>query len=87
MLKTMLNREFVERVLTRRNISQNSLAKRLRISSGYMSLIMNGDRYVSAKMRRRICRYFRRYDFNDVFTIIDVDKKNDESGPGRNQAK
>jgi hypothetical protein len=33
MLKIMLNREFVEKVLTRRNISQNGLARRLRISS------------------------------------------------------
>jgi transcriptional regulator with XRE-family HTH domain len=78
MLKTMLNREFVEKMLTRRNISQNGLARRLRISSGHMSLIMNGDRYISAKIRRRICRYFRRYDFNDIFIIIDDSKGNDE---------
>ena len=74
MLKIMLNREFVEKVLARRNISQNGLAKRLRISSGHMSLIMNGDRYISAKIRRRICRYFRHYDFNDIFIIIDDSK-------------
>jgi transcriptional regulator with XRE-family HTH domain len=78
MLKTMLNRAFVERMLARRNISQNSLAKRLRISSGYMSLIMNGDRYVSARIRRRICRYFRRYDFSAIFIIIDDNKGNDK---------
>jgi transcriptional regulator with XRE-family HTH domain len=82
MLKTMLNCAFVERILTKRNISQNSLAKRLRISSGYMSLIMNGDRYVSAKIRRRICRYFRRYDFSDIFIIIDDNKGNDKQNSG-----
>jgi transcriptional regulator with XRE-family HTH domain len=82
MLKTMLNRAFVERMLTKRNISQNSLAKRLRISSGYMSLIMNGDRYVSARIRRRICRYFRRYDFSDIFIIIDDNKGNDKQNSG-----
>ena len=82
MLKIMLNREFVEKVLTRRNISQNGLAKRLRISSSYMSQIMNGGRYISARMRRRIFRYFRRYDFNDVFIIIEDNKENDENKPG-----
>jgi transcriptional regulator with XRE-family HTH domain len=82
MLKIMLNREFVEKVLTRRNISQNGLAKRLRISSSYMSQIMNGGRYISARMRRRIFRYFRRYDFNDVFIIIQDDKGNDRNKPG-----
>jgi transcriptional regulator with XRE-family HTH domain len=82
MLKTMLNREFVEKVLTRRNISQNGLARRLRISTAYMSQIMNGGRYISAKMRRRIFRYFRRYDFNDLFIIIEEDKGNDEKHTG-----
>jgi len=82
MIKIMLNREFVGKVLTRRNISQNGLARRLRISSGYMSQIMNGSRYISAKMRRRIFRYFRRYEFNDLFIIIDDDKGNDENRHG-----
>lgn len=82
MLKIMLNREFVEKVLTRRNISQNGLARRLRISSSYMSQIMNGSRYISAKMRRRIFRYFRRYDFNELFITIDDDKGNDENKHG-----
>jgi len=82
MIKIMLNREFVEKMLMRRNISQNGLARRLRISSGYMSQIMNGSRYISAKIRRRICRYFRRYDFNDLFIIIEDGKGNDEKNPG-----
>jgi len=82
MIKIMLNREFVGKVLTRRNISQNGLARRLRISSGYMSQIMNGSRYISAKMRRRIFRYFRNYDFNDLFLIIEDGKGNDEKNPG-----
>jgi transcriptional regulator with XRE-family HTH domain len=82
MMKIMLNREFVEKVLARRNISQNGLARRLRISSSYMSQIMNGGRYISAKMRRRIFRYFRRYDFDDLFIIIEDDKGNDDNKPG-----
>jgi transcriptional regulator with XRE-family HTH domain len=82
MLKIMLNREFVEKVLTRRNISQNGLARRLRISSSYMSQIMTGGRYISPKMRRRIFRYFRRYTFNDLFIIIEDDKGNDKNKSG-----
>ena len=82
MLKIMLNREFVEKVLVRRNISQNGLARRLRISTSYMSQIMNGGRYISAKMRRRIYRQFRRYDFSDVFIIIEDGKGNGEKNPG-----
>jgi len=76
MLKIKLNREFVERVLARRNISQNGLARRLRVSSGYISLIMTGGRYISPKMRRGILRYFRRYTFNELFIIIEDGKGN-----------
>jgi len=71
MLKVKLNREVVEVVLVRRNLSQNGLARRLGVSSGYISQIMTGGRFISPKMRRRMLRYFRGYTFNDLFIIED----------------
>jgi transcriptional regulator with XRE-family HTH domain len=71
MLRVKLNREFVEMVLARRNLSQNGLARNLGVSSGYISQIMTGRRFISAKMRQRMLRYFRGYTFNDLFIIED----------------
>ena len=71
MVKVRLKREAIEAVLARRNLSQNALAKRLGVSSGYISQIMTGDRYVSPKMRQRMLRYFRGYTFNELFVVED----------------
>ena len=83
MLKVKLNREAIEMVLARRNLTQNALARRLGVSSGYISQIMTGGRCVSPKMRQRMLRYFRGYTFNDLFTVEDGKRSKGNAGNRR----
>jgi transcriptional regulator with XRE-family HTH domain len=53
-LRVKLKKEAVRLALTRENLTQNEMAKRLGISSGYMSQIMTGSRHPSAAVRRLI---------------------------------
>jgi transcriptional regulator with XRE-family HTH domain len=71
MLKVVVRQTKVERLLTKRNLSQNAFAERLGISSGYMSQLMRGSRYPSAELRAKILRSLRNISFDDVFEIID----------------
>ena len=54
-------------LLDRENLSQNALAQKLKISSGYMSQLMSGKRFAGAKIRRRIQDAFPRFGFDDLF--------------------
>lgn len=54
--------------MARQNISQNELAKKLGITSGYMSQLVCGTRYPSPKVRQRILDVLD-MDFDDVFLI------------------
>jgi len=69
MVKVRLNRDFVDILLARRNISQNSLARMLGLSSGYMAQLMNGDRYPSPKLRQRILEILNPLSFDDLFIV------------------
>jgi transcriptional regulator with XRE-family HTH domain len=71
MLKVAVKQTEVERLLTKRNLSQNAFAERLGISSGYMSQLMRGSRYPSAELRAKILRSLKKITFDDVFEIID----------------
>lgn len=64
--------------LARRNVSQNSFARRVGITSGYMSQILCGERNPSPKIRERILhtlnaaqKFLGRPDFafDDLFKI------------------
>ena len=59
--------------MARQNISQNELAKRLGITSGYMSQLVCGTRYPSPKVRQKILDVLG-IDFDDVF-IIERDER------------
>ena len=49
-----LNPEAVWEHLDRHNLSQNELARQLEITSGYLGLLMNGQRHPSPAMRRKL---------------------------------
>ncbi len=68
-MKVRLNAEALRLMLVRRNLSQNELARRMRISSGHMSLLMRGMRSPSPKVRRRLLRSLRVESFDDLFTV------------------
>jgi plasmid maintenance system antidote protein VapI len=61
--------------LIKRNKSQNWLAVRMKICSGYMSQLMNNSRGISGKLRQRLMDIFPECMFNELFII-----KKDEGG-------
>ena len=78
MFRVKLNRKAVELAIIRRNLTQNGLARRLDISSGYMSQIMTGDRCPSAAIRQRLLLYLPEHTFDDLF-IIETSEDDQES--------
>jgi len=71
MLKVTVKQSEVERLLAKRNLSQNAFAERLGISSGYMSQLMRGSCYPSAELRAKILRSLRGVGFDDIFEVMD----------------
>ena len=71
MLKVRLNCDAVQLATVRRNMSQNMLAMRIGISSGYISQLMCGTRYASPKVRQKILDIFTPLTFDDLFIIED----------------
>ena len=69
MIKVKLKKEAAKMALARKNLTQNELARRLGISSGYMSQIMTGNRHPSAAVRHLILRNLRGHSFDDLFEI------------------
>lgn len=49
-----LNPKAVWEYMDRNNLSQNDLARQLNVTSGYLSLLMNGQRHPSPALRRRL---------------------------------
>ncbi len=74
MLKVLIRQGEVERLLTKRNLSQNAFAKRLGISTGYMSQLMRGNRYPSAELRAKILRSMKNINLDKIFVIMDDDE-------------
>ena len=55
-LKVRLDPHAAWRLMDRLDISQNELARRAGLASGYMSELMNGKRSPSSRTRRRLLR-------------------------------
>jgi transcriptional regulator with XRE-family HTH domain len=68
MIKVRVNQDAVQLAMAKRNMSQNMLAIRAGISSGYISQIMCGTRYPSPRVRQKILDVLD-MDFDDVFLI------------------
>jgi len=69
MLKAKLKAPVVRRFLARKNRSQNWLARKMEISSGYLSQMLNGTRNPSPRVRERIMDVFEAHDFDDLFIV------------------
>jgi transcriptional regulator with XRE-family HTH domain len=57
------------RAIARRNMSQNMLAIRAGISSGYISQIMCGTRNPSPAVRQKLQEILQPLTFDDIFII------------------
>ena len=68
-MKVYLKTNFIQKKLIRKNKSQNWLADRFGITSGYMSQLMDGSRNPSPELREKILQVFPDNDFDDLFVI------------------
>lgn len=72
MLKAKLRSEYVQEHLLRRNMSQAKLARRLGVSTGYMSQLMTGQRMPGPVLRLRLMNEFS-VGFDTLFEITKRD--------------
>ena len=68
-MKVYLKSKNLKEILIRKNKSQNWLAYRLEVSSGYMSQLMDGSRSPSPKLRERMMNILIEYKFDHLFII------------------
>ena len=68
MIRVRVKRDAVQIAMAKKNLSQNMLAMRTGISSGYISQLILGARYPSPRVRQRILDALG-MDFDEVFII------------------
>ena len=82
LLRVLLKPDAVWRLLDLLHISQNELARRVGISSGYMSDRMCGERLRSPHMRRRLQDILGVTDFHDLSSSVPLTtRKTRRQGP------
>ena len=69
MVKVALKAQGLLKILAKKNKSQNWLAFRMQISSGYMSQLMTGMRHPSPKMREKMLTALPNHTFDELFRI------------------
>ena len=77
-IRVKLNQVAVLHAIARRNMSQNMLAIRTGISSGYISQIMCGTRNPSPVVRQKLQDVLQPLTFDDIF-IIEENGENDSN--------
>ena len=73
-MKVMLNTNAVWPRLTRLHMSQNKLARLVRVSPSHMSRIINGRRCPSPDLRRRIAEALGCPEFDELFVLVSADE-------------
>ena len=53
-MKVLVRRDIVLQIIARKNLSQNNLAYKLRVSKGYVSQLLRGQRCPSPKVREKL---------------------------------
>ncbi len=71
--RVKLKAEAVWYPLHRLNMTQNDLARLLSISSGHLSRLINGRRYPSPSMRRRLMEALHCTEFEELFVVVSND--------------
>ena len=71
--RVLLKREALWDRLDRFNVSQNELARRLDISTGHLSRLVNGQRCPSPSVRRRLMEVLDCREFDDLFYVVNGD--------------
>ena len=73
--RVRLKPEVVWERINRRNLSQNELARRAEISSGYLSQLINGRKSRSASVRRRLQAALECDRFEELFVLEYADDR------------
>ncbi len=71
--RVLLKREALWERLDRLNISQNELARRLGITTGHLSRLVNGRRCPSPALRRLLMEVLECQEFDDLFYVVNGD--------------
>ncbi len=79
--RVRLKPETVWRCLNRLNLSQNKLALRVGISSGYLSQLMTGTRCPSAEVRVELMEALGVTEFDELFILEIVSSSDAENVP------
>ena len=69
MLRVKVKTRAIWRLLVRRNMTQNDLARKAGISSGHLSMMVNGERHPSAYVRRKMLEALAPVEFDEIFEI------------------
>lgn len=71
MLKVRVNAKALWGAIARQNITQNELARRLGVSSSYISQLVCGTRCPSPNLRRRMLELLPPLTVDDLFIVED----------------
>lgn len=63
-------RPTARKAVARLNLSQNELARRCRVTSGYMSQLLSGKRNPGPVVRQRLLDHLPGLGFDDVFEEV-----------------
>jgi transcriptional regulator with XRE-family HTH domain len=64
--------------LTKKNLAQYELAKRLGICSSYMAQLMNGSRSPSPKLRRKMLSILSPLSFEELFLLSNREDRSEK---------
>ena len=67
--RVLLKADAVWELLNRLNMTQGELARRARISPGYLSQLLSGQRCASPEVRERLMAVLGVRRFDDIFVI------------------
>jgi transcriptional regulator with XRE-family HTH domain len=70
MQKVRLKRGAADKAMARTNLSQNGVARRLEVSTGYLSQLLAGRRNPSPRVRQRILDTFK-MKFDELFEFVE----------------
>lgn len=68
-IKVYVRTDHLQIEMARRNISQNGLARAMKVSSGYMSQIFRRQRCPSPELRTRMQDFLNITDFDAIFQL------------------
>ena len=72
--KVQLNRNAAWRLMDRLHMTQNELARRAGLTSGYVSMLLNGRRFPSPEKRRRLQEALGVSEFDDLFVVVNLNE-------------